>query len=429
MLIMFRVRNFASFKDEVILDLRAVSYKEKKSHVIETERNKIVKTLAMYGKNASGKSNMISALYFFESFILNQFFKDGHNADDDAGGLPGIRRTSFKLSRDLDPTSEYEIIFSFKGTTYQYGFMLEDGISEENLVREEWLKVGDIDIYERQRDQILTGKTFHKEMEKLNKVRDDRLYLATLDYFADGEIKKIVDNIKVYFKYHFNVYFELILESTVKGLAFGTRYSERLFKDADYKNIVEDFVKSADTGITRLEISEREELDDNIESKYKIKTVHNVYDEEGNIVGEEFFDLRLESSGTIRYLSFIQNVLNMLERGGVFIVDEISARLHPILTKFIIDLFQNSRNKKAQLIFTTHDISLMNRDQMRRDEIALVEKNERGESSIYTLADIRTRTDASFSKNYLNGKYGAIPVVDENSLINEALEEWYGKIS
>lgn len=429
MLIMFRVRNFASFKDEVILDMRAVTYKEKKSHVIDTERNKIVKTLAMFGKNASGKSNMISALYFFESFILNQFFKDGHNADDDAGRMPNIRRTSFKLTKDVDPTSEYELIFNYKNSTFQYGFMLEDTNSEDSLVREEWLKVGDTDIYDRQGALIQFGKKYRKELSKLDKVRDDRLYLATLDYFADGMVKGIVDDIKNYFRYHFNVYFELILESSVKGLRLLASYSERLFKDTDYKRTVERFVKSADTGITRLEIIERKEVDGEKRLKYIIKTVHNVYDADGNIVGEELFDLGMESSGTIRYFSFIQNVLNMLERGGVFIVDELSARLHPILTKFIIDLFQSSRNKKAQLIFTTHDISLMNRDQLRRDEIALVDKNEKGESSLYTLADIKTRTDASFSKSYLNGRYGAIPVIDEDSIDIEALEEWYGKIS
>ena len=149
-----------------------------------------------------------------------------------------------------------------------------------------------------------------------------------------------------------------------------------------------------------------------------------MYDANGSVVREEFFNLDMESSGTIRYFSFIQYILDIIEDGGVFIVDELSARLHPILTKFIVDLFQGKKNKEAQLIFTTHDISLMNRKQLRRDEIAFVEKNERGESSLYTLADIKARSDASFSKDYMSGKYGAIPVIDENYLNNEMVGEW-----
>ena len=131
----------------------------------------------------------------------------------------------------------------------------------------------------------------------------------------------------------------------------------------------------------------------------------------------------MESSGTIRYFSFIQRIFNIIENGGVFIVDELSARLHPILTKFIVDVFEGKMNQKAQLIFTTHDISLMNKDRLRRDEIAFVEKNVRGESSLYTLADVKARSDASFSKDYMSGKYGAIPVIREEDLYHEMAGE------
>ena len=125
-------------------------------------------------------------------------------------------------------------------------------------------------------------------------------------------------------------------------------------------------------------------------------------------------------------VSSISDVFEFDDNGyAKVIVDEISARLHPVLTKFIVDLYQSEKNKKAQLIFTTHDISLMNRKQFRRDEIAFVDKNKRGESSIYTLADIRARSDASFSKDYLYGKYGAIPVIrDYEEEVKEMVGEW-----
>lgn len=423
MLIMFRVRNFASFKDEMILDMRAVSYKEMKSHVIDTGKNKIVKSLAVFGKNASGKSNLISALYFYESFILNNFYQDGSDRNDKAGVLPDIRRTTFKLSSKEDLTSEFEAIFYNKGKTYQYGFSLNDRENGVTNISEEWLLVNGQSVFERTGIEITAGGHYRKDIEGIKKVRDDRLYIGTLDYFADGNVKVIIDDMKEYFKDNFNVHFELIIESTVKGAVFATSYSERLFNDPGYKQIVEDFVKCADVGITRIDI--QPVLNSSEKGRrFDIKCAHNIYDSEGNAAGEELFELNMESSGTIRYFSFIQYILNILENGGVFIVDEFSARLHPIISKFIIDLFQSPKNKKAQIIFTTHDISFMNRKRMRRDEIALVEKNEKGESSLYTLADIKARSDASFAKDYLNGKYGAIPVIEENWLDSEQVEEW-----
>lgn len=424
MLVMFRFRNFASFKNEVVLDLRAVSYKEMKDHIINTGRNKIVKTLSIFGKNASGKSNLISALFFFESFVINQFFEDGQEAVDRAGLMPNIRRTLYKLTDSVDPTSEYEIIFSHKGITFQYGFMLEDRDGQSPIIKEEWLSVDDQLIFDRNAETIEFGRKYKKEIEKLRKLREDRLYISTLDYFADGDVKILVDYIKEYLKNSFNVYFELIMESSVKGFTSSTTFSKRFCEDEEYRNIVETFVKDIDVGITRIVVQVNEAASEKKTPGYTIKTAHNIYDENGSVIGEELFDLRMESSGTIRYFSFIQSILTMLEKGGAFIVDEFSARLHPILTKFIIDLFQNKKNTKAQLIFTTHDISLMNRDQFRRDEIALIEKNFKGESYIYTLADIKTRSDASFAKDYMNGKYGAIPVIDENSLDGRQLEEW-----
>ena len=145
--------------------------------------------------------------------------------------------------------------------------------------------------------------------------------------------------------------------------------------------------------------------------------MHDVYDEAGNVVGEKLFDLQQESTGTLRFLAYIQNIIEMISKGGVFIVDEMSARLHPLLTKLIVDIFCSSQNKKAQLIFTTHDISLLNNNQFRRDEIVFVDKNERGESTLYALSDIKVREDATFSKDYLQGKYGAIPIFNYDELI------------
>lgn len=422
MLIMFRVKNFASFKDEVILDLRAVSYKEMKSHVLEAGENKVVKTLSIYGKNASGKSNLVSALYYFESFVFNQFYNAGDKDDDfdKNASMPNVKKTTYKLSDVEDNKSEFEIIFYHNNRTYQYGFTIEEvQESDIHIVKAEWLLINDKEVFDRTEEKLTFGKKYSKELNGVSKVRNDRLYIGTLDYFVvDGEVKDIVDGFKEYLKTRFNVHFELIVEMSVKGMISGVSLSKRLLEDREFQKIIERFIRVADIGISRLDISKTND------DQYDIKTVHNVYDNNGNILKEEKFDLELESSGTIRYFSFIQYILNMLDKGGVFIVDEMTARLHPILTKFIVDLYQSEKNTKAQLIFTTHDTSLMNRNQFRRDEIAFVDKNRRGESTIYTLADIKARSDASFSKDYLYGKYGAIPVIAEELLEKRMVGEY-----
>jgi predicted ATPase len=292
------------------------------------------------------------------------------------------------------------------------------------LIKEEWLLKDNVEIYNRNYEHIRFGKKYEKELKKIINKRKDRLYISVLDYFSDGEIKEIIDDIKFYLKYKFIIHFEIFIETSIKGLLSNVNFSKRLINDNNYRSKVEKFLQIADVGIKRIDIEEILDEETNEHQRYKIKTIHDIFNDENEVIGEEAFDLKMESTGTIRYFSFIQNMLDMMEKGGVFIVDELTARLHPILTKFIIDLYQNEKNNKAQLIFTTHDISLLNRQQFRRDEIAFVDKNKKGESTVFTLADIKVRSDASFSKDYLFGKYGAIPVINEQDMTEEILEEW-----
>ena len=116
MLLMFRVKNFASFKDEVVLDMRAMSYKDMKEHVIERGNSKALKTMAVFGKNASGKSNLISAIFYFKSFIYNQFFNHEPDESDNnkIGRVLNVKRNRFRLSEQESKESEFEILFNHK---------------------------------------------------------------------------------------------------------------------------------------------------------------------------------------------------------------------------------------------------------------------------------------------------------------------------
>lgn len=421
MLIMFRTKNFTSFHDEAILDMRATGYKEHPSHVVQDRDFKLLKNIALYGANASGKSNLISALSSYEQYIFKQLFQEKWEEDqvleqDDSASAFFIE--PFLLTDKVDPCIEFEMIFSHNDTLYQYGFSFE-----ETKIHTEWLLIDNEAVFDRKNQKIEYGRKYKAMLKDYKKYREDRLYLSVLDYFATDIIKDHIDNFKDFFQTKLHIYFELFLESSIKGtMGSVISMSKLLVDNEEFRKKVAEYINRIDVGIQDL-IIEYEPTRTNkgvIKEMPVVKTVHEVYDSSGSKTGTKVFDLRQESTGTLRFLSFIQRILMLLEDGGVFVVDELSARLHPLLTKFIVDMFQSSVNKKsAQLIFTTHDISLLNKEQFRRDEVLFVDKNERGESVVYSLADLKTvRQDATYNKDYFSGKYGAIPVIQEIGSMN-----------
>ncbi len=410
MLLMFKTKNYTSFKEEAILDLRATSYVQHPSHVVKTNKKiNLLKTNVLYGANASGKSNFISAMFFFEDYIFSQFISKKENKNIDDIEESNFTLETFLLSNETKEASEFDIIFIRNGKEIQYGFECT-----KEKVLSEWYYIDNKKVYERTGLSVEYGSKYKKILANYKKFPQERLYISVLDYFLDETDKKSVLNDFIdFFTDEFNVYLEIHFESSVKQVAGSYMISKKLVDDEIYRKRIENYLRFIDVGIAGLDV-QTEVITNKKTGKEKkrkfIKTIHNVYNNTGKIVDKKFFNLRQESSGTLRFLSYIQGILEMIEHGGVFIIDEMSARLHPLLTKFIIDMFQESSNEKAQLIFTTHDISLLNNKQFRRDEVVFIDKNERGESSLYALSDLKAREDATFSKDYLQGKYGAIPI-------------------
>lgn len=417
MLIMFKVKNYCSFKEEAILDLRAASYKQHVSHLLDTpDGTKLVKTAAIYGANASGKSNFISAMYFFEKYIFQQFIskRDLDEWDFHTKTL-GDAFDPFRLNENYNKVSEFDIIFISGGDKIQYGF---ECTADEVL--NEWYYINDKKVFERIKVSVTYGNKYVNNLKVFKKVPKERLYLSVLEYFLEEEEKKIILNKFIrFFREEYNVFLEIFFESTIKNVAGFIYLNQRLVDDKSFRNRVEEYLKQADVGIKGLDLHVKTVVGTNGQEKEQrvIRTIHDIYDNHGNIAGQRLFELQQESTGTLRFLAYIQEVIRMTEKGGVFVVDEISARLHPLLTKLIIDIFQDSKNTKAQLIFTTHDISLLKKEQFRRDEVIFIDKNLRGESSLYSLSDLKVRDDATFHREYLQGKYGAIPIFDYNSLL------------
>ena len=416
---MFKVRNYTSFKEESILDMRATSYVQHPSHVIHVDdRLSLLKTTALYGANASGKSNLISAMFFFEQYIFSQFINKNGNEDfeTEEAGIK-MKLEPYSLSDSVNEASEFDIIFLHHGKQIQYGF---ECTSKEVL--NEWLFINDKKAFERNGTELSFGSKYQKMLGAYKKLPAERLYIAVLEYFLDEEAKEeVLGDFISFFSKEYNVYSEILFESTVKGLAGMIGLSRKLVRNQSYRKKVEQYLRLIDVGIKRLDVQTETIFDERTGKKKRekvVRTVHDIYDKDGNPVGEKLFSLRQESTGTLRFLAYIQNIIEMISNGGVFIVDEMSARLHPLLTKLIVDIFCSEQNEKAQLIFTTHDISLLNKDQFRRDEVVFVDKNERGESSLYALSDLKVREDATFSKDYLQGKYGAIPIFNYDDILD-----------
>lgn len=412
---MYRVNNFMSFQNDAILDLRKTSYREHLNHILKVLDFDLLKTVAIYGANASGKSNFISSIAAFEDIVTSQLFLEENKEEDELSSKFKIR--PFIFTENINDTVEFEIIF-FNNRLFQYGVAIE----MENI-KNEWLIVDNELVFDRSENGIEYGLKYKECLEKYSKYRKDRLYVALLDYFAiENEIKIILEDYKDFFINKLNLYFEIILESSIKGAATGIRFTKKMEEDESFRKKVVEYLRKIDVGIADVivdtEIRKSKRTGEEEERKV-IKTIHGVYDLEGNLKSTKTLDLQYESSGTLRFFSFIQEILQIMEKGGVFVVDELSSRLHPILTKFIVDLFQSDLNTKTQLIFTTHDTNLMNKSQFRRDEIVFVDKDIRGVSKLYTLSDLDVRKDASFEKDYFSGKYGAIPIIKAYQILKE----------
>jgi AAA15 family ATPase/GTPase len=380
------------------------------------DKIKLLKTNAIYGANASGKSNFISSMYFFKDYIFSQFLSKKENFDSEDSEHARIKLEPFLLSETTDDASEFEVIFFVNGKYIQYGF--ECTLNE---VLNEWYYINDKKIFERNGTKASYGSKYQKVLNRYNKIPSERLYLSVLEYFLEDEAKKeILGDFLNFFTSKYNIYFELLLESSINGIAGVYRFSKKLINDQMFRNNVVKYLKLIDVGIKNIDIQEEIVVNKKTRkesTKKIIKTVHDVYDETGKVIGEKYFDLMQESAGTLRFFAYIQDMLTMLEQGGVFVIDELSARFHPKLTKLIIDIFQSEMNKKAQLIFTTHDISLLNNNQFRRDEVIFIEKSERGESKLFALSDLKVREDSTFNKDYMQGKYGAIPKFNYDELL------------
>jgi hypothetical protein len=443
MLIQLTIQNFLSFRDEVTFSMVGVNSDQQHiDHLAEDAGGKgrsILPIGAIYGANAAGKSNLIEAISFAKNLVVQ-----GTRSSQTIPVSP------FKLGDYSKQPSKFEFIFTHQGTQYSYGFTLN-----RDQIFEEWLygipegKKLEVMYFER-----VTSSKKETTVEYGSKLKGrSKKHQQFLDFIAEGtrpnqlflteSLERNVVILKPIFDWFRKVLTIIPAEADFRGLEMG------ILSDESFTDFLSEFLKFAGTGIDSI-VTEEVELDferqfptmpkvlrDNLiqalnqAEKNTMAMIENLggtrfllfKDDESQVIliqlrtrhrseDGEFVDFSIEeeSEGTQRLINLIPALfLLKQEEEKVIFLDELDRRLHPLLSRNFVQVAINCRDKKNQLIFTTHDTNLLDLDLLRRDEIWFVEKSEQGVSNLYSLAVFKMRPDLKIEKGYLNGRFGAIP--------------------
>lgn len=400
MLVEFTIKNFKCFKEEVKFSLIASNYDketriEDNTFYIEKFNIRLLKSAVLYGANASGKTKFIDAIGFLRYFIFES--SDGQAQDS-------IGIDSYKLSPETEnsPTT-FEIIFIHNEELFRYGFEID-----QEKVHAEWLyhrpKTKEIELFYRENQDFELHKTRFKvkDLVEHDRIRKNALLLSVAAQFNDATAK----NILAWFK-------RLNVISGISDFGYEDYTIKMMLHSDDNRQHILEFLQKADLGISdiKIEIDEKGQLGE-------LTTLHKSYNKQGVEVEPIEFPLRNESQGTRKYFALSALILRILMEGDILFVDELANKFHPNLTCHLIKLFNSkvTNPNNAQLVFNTHDTNLLSSGLFRRDQIWFAEKDRYGAATLYALSDIKkgkARRNDNFEKNYIQGKYGAVPYLGD----------------
>jgi len=385
MLLQFTVNNYKSIKDTTIFSMATTS--KDKGNSFKVKKYELLQSAIVYGANASGKSNFLKALVFMRRVVLNR--------DKIILSTDRLPHYPFKLSTETeDSSSSFEMVFFIKEIKYRYGFEIDNStVYAEWLYADENGKESKLFYRDIEEGELYVNRLKFKEGLRL-KVSKNQLFLWKCDQ-EGGEISASILQ-----------WFSRL--NMIDGMEDGeyVNHAMRQMENEQFRKELVALVKTADIGIEEVLLEED-----------SLFTNHKKYDDENNEIGTTIFELdKEESRGTQKFFKMSAPILNTLREGKVLIIDELDASLHPMLTKHLIKLFHNKKiNKKnAQLIFATHDTNLLKPSIFRRDQIWLTQKDRYGGTELYSLAQFKNvRKDEDFEKKYIQGKYGAVPYLQD----------------
>jgi AAA15 family ATPase/GTPase len=384
-------------------NLKSITIKGRKDKKVS-----ISKLLAIYGKNASGKSNVIEALQFFNSFVLSSLKKY------DSGDKIPVQPFRLNKTTISDP-SHFEAVFTDSCILYRYGFEIDSN----NIVKEwfYWSPNGiESKIFERELDNVSLGRDFTKGKASINLMRSNSLFIS-----AAAQTNLDFGNTVINFVKKFIIYDPNDMDNTLSVLG-------DLAKE-EYLSIIQSALNYADVGIQQVKRREPTEkelkklLDENLISKedleqlieakqagksfiYRLEFEHTSAEE----IDNNYFNQLDESVGTVKFMALIAIAIKAFIEGGVIIIDEIDASLHTELSSAFIKLFTSVCSHNSQLLFTTHNTNLLNGNLFRRDQVWIADKNFIGESKLTCVSEFNTRKESNLEKLYLDGYFSGIPV-------------------
>jgi AAA15 family ATPase/GTPase len=436
MLIQFSVKNYKTFKDLNTLSMVASNYDKRlideNTFVSRKFNFRLLKSAVIYGANASGKSKYFEAFQVFKDIIYNSSKES--RSKDEIDVVPFILDTK----SEKEPTS-FELIFANKQVQYRYGFE-----ANRQRITREWLYIKNStqekEVFFRtaQKFEDAGSLSIATELIKKSMIRQNALLLSVLAQFNDVTAKKIMDQLN-------NIAaISGVRQESYEGFTIHELDNETRIKKVE---IIE-FLDKADFGIldvkpTHLDVNNlpadmptqiKDMIKDAVtKTKKKVSFYEDVITSRkkysnGKLLNE-LAAMSMEddeSSGTKKYFALSGPVLDTLRSGATLFVDELDSQLHPLLVRHLVKLFNSKvyNPKNAQLIFNTHDVNLLNSDIFRRDQVWFSEKDKFGSARLFSLSDIKLpndlkiRNDENYEKNYLQGKYGAIPYVSKLNVVH-----------
>lgn len=404
MLVMFRFKNYGSFKGENVFDMRAVkAYKEHPYNLEELNNdNLLIKVAAVYGSNASGKTNFVEAYKTFARIVRHSF--QNNNKQDEENEETFLSAHHFPYLFDATSAkanTEFEAVYIYEGNEYRYGFEYNS-----TTIEYEWLYKRSLQtnrqstIFEREAHDIRLGRSVKTSLEKYSSDIDDDV--LALSFFGSLKLRT-----KVFIDTLYCVLSILPVSFACEKNSEYMRdlYFRRDFTEEEKPNLLS-FLSAIDVGIKDISVERQDK-------KIKIFSYHE--NSEGSLTQ---VPIEIESDGTLRAITLYSLVRIAALNGKGLLIDEFNSQLHPLLQKYIVDLIYEN-GAEGQLIYTTHDTTFLDQKYIRRDQVWFVSKDKKGVSSLYSLADFKPRNDLNLANAYLSGAYGGIPILKDFSFGGE----------
>ncbi|MFO8084805.1 MAG: ATP-binding protein [Desulfobacterales bacterium] len=423
MLIEFTFENFLSFKDPSTLSMVAGAGKEFPGNVFQhrlrratrTRPVPLLKCAAIYGPNAGGKTNLLKALSVMRTMVL-------HSSKDSQANEPMPVNPFLWHPKTPDQPCTMEVVFVQNDIRYRYGFS-----ADAEQVEMEWLfaapKGREAKFFIREAGNFEFGSGFGRTSGLEEKTRENALFLSVAAQFNNPVARELL------------MWFSSLQVVNADDL-YNPRHSIAIMEREKNPDRLLEFVRLADHTISDMVFEEIDLIQSDIPQEVQKKIIgdleksgskgqkvkvnklvsfHHSYDDAGKRLAPVALDFENESKGTRRFFELAGMILFALDHGSALLIDELECSLHPKITRFIINTFHSSETnpKNAQLIFATHDIGLFSRKIFRRDQLWMIRKSDFGGSELYALSDFQVRPDASFDKDYMQGRFGAVPLVRE----------------